>query len=359
MKKIVLISSLLLILCSCGRENNSPLERKKVKSKPIQEITLSEITAPFIDMLQLMQNRNAKITSSQFDMGGWHHIFDRDSNTLARTACVNPAEILIEMDSGFELKGFSCQTECSPHTIQVLSANTLKDIKDVSGSCVEIFYKTNIPYAMPVNFNISSPVKSKFLKFLVLREEEDNFVHITSLDLFGETGKTGNMKKKTVRNSNPIFIDELAEQGLISVTHTPAKFGIGRWQDIFDMDYDSMAVAPDMSNVTVIVKFKPWVSIDRVRYKLNAGPNNMKIFVADSLKDIYSKSGNCTKILDIKNVPDAVVWADDVANIVTGHYLRIEVDRIGGGNAHVTEVDFYGMVEDMSSQAEEDNLDEF
>lgn len=129
----------------------------------------------------------AAITASPWDIGHPHNVFDGQSDTLYRSAGVNPAFIQVVLPGGANIEAFEVllSHHCCNYLWKVETAMSVEDMESQSGS-----YSVSVPWSSAsdnrwASHAMESPVEAQVVRLWVDRKSGDDFVHINQWNIVG------------------------------------------------------------------------------------------------------------------------------------------------------------------------------
>jgi DNA-binding beta-propeller fold protein YncE len=142
-----------------------------------------------IDVARLQAAGVAWIESSPSDIGAPADVFDRDPDTLLRSAAVNPAEVTVSFAGPVTFEGFrvlfSHASGDPAYRWRIDAANRLADLEARTGSFRELVPWTDTPSGVSSEGVVAAPTGVRIVRLTVERLTGDAFVHVNEWEMFG------------------------------------------------------------------------------------------------------------------------------------------------------------------------------
>jgi hypothetical protein len=165
----------------------SPSVSRRLNLEPLElRLPLSATAVLPLNILGMQQAGQAAFSGTQTDIGSVSQIFDGQTQTLMRTANIDPAFVDLSFASPQTLRGFRVFTSQPEHRWKVQSADTLADLNNQTGSYAEIVSWTSTPGGQYSSVTLPAPDTASYVRLTVERLAGDNFVHIYEWEITGD-----------------------------------------------------------------------------------------------------------------------------------------------------------------------------
>lgn len=131
----------------------------------------------------LIKEGQITATYSTLDIGSINDIFDGSTETLARTASINPAVITLEFERTQRLGASRLYTTYSDGKWQVETAMSVEDLNSKTGSYQNTIAKNKIKNAKWDSIGFT-PVNVRVVRLTLNRTTGDDYVHINEWELY-------------------------------------------------------------------------------------------------------------------------------------------------------------------------------
>jgi hypothetical protein len=297
------------------------------------------LSTPLTLSAQPIDTSAAQITSSAYDIGNPQNCFDNDTNTLMRSAAVNPAFVQLRFDQAITVNevgvlvgqvGYAW-AEKDVWWLEV--ADNEEDLSAKSGT-----YELLIPVRNQVggifdHVKLPRNVAKHVWRFNVERQVGDDYVHIVDLQLFYDSRAEYNPFGKVDVSDGRITSD---------------SFDIGRPTDCFDEDISTLVRSENINPFNITVTFPRAKDITRARVYLGqpgyawAETDTWMLVGADSEDDLNTKQGSYQVIIsERKGVADCWDTADINTTVSKKIYRFIVTRTIGDDYVHVPELELF------------------
>ena len=139
-----------------------------------------------IDVNALVVAGQATVTGTAPDIGSFASLFDGDSDSLYRTANVNPAVVQVAFASPQTVRGFRLLPSENSGTVwTVETADTQADLNNKTGSWRRAVPNTSTPGGSFSTVMLAAPVSARFVKLTAERTIGDDYVHLYEFAMLG------------------------------------------------------------------------------------------------------------------------------------------------------------------------------
>ena len=144
----------------------------------------AQTNSDYIDVNDGIQNGLVIVrVKPLFDIGEIADVFDRNPNTLARTASINPARIVLEFASEFHLARSRFLMSSGDGVWTLETAETLPDLENKSGTYHLVFQERALQ--MDIWDEQQFSADGKLIQLTARRTTGDNYVHLNEWELYG------------------------------------------------------------------------------------------------------------------------------------------------------------------------------
>jgi CARDB protein/F5/8 type C domain-containing protein len=144
-----------------------------------------------LDVNGIVEAGMAQVTASTYDIGEPANLFDGDTESLYRSAAVNPAWIQVSFDNAKTLSEFQvycCGAWGDPaYQWSVEIADNQADMDSQTGSYAEVVSATGTPSDVFSVVTLGAPVTAQLVRLQAERLTGDDYVHVNEWVLVGET----------------------------------------------------------------------------------------------------------------------------------------------------------------------------
>lgn len=137
-----------------------------------------------LDINGLVAGGAATVTASAWDIGQPSFIFDGQTETLYRSAAIDPAQIQIVFAAPQTLARFLVMTASGPHQFKLETAASVADLESQSGSYAEIVPWRSLTGDQYDEVMLDTPVTASVLRLSVGQPLGDDYIHIREWAVF-------------------------------------------------------------------------------------------------------------------------------------------------------------------------------
>jgi len=131
-----------------------------------------------LDIRQMIALGQATVTNSPIDIGTIQNVFDRNTNTLARSQAVNPMVVTMSFSQSKRLSRSRVWFLGQDNRWRVETADTLADLDSGTGSFLVVLDWETGAQATWHDRTIADPAPCKFVRLKLNRLTGDDYVHL-------------------------------------------------------------------------------------------------------------------------------------------------------------------------------------
>lgn len=142
------------------------------------------VAQEIVDVLSLLSSGDATVTTSPYDIGSPENLFDGDTNSICRSASVNPMLVTLEFVVPQPVERFRVMFNAGDNGWCVEGADNLADLESGDGS-----YLLLVPWRSGVEWTwheatIAEPETVSFLRLTIERLTGDDYVHLNEWEIY-------------------------------------------------------------------------------------------------------------------------------------------------------------------------------
>ena len=148
------------------------------------QLFLADSQPVIVDVAAALAGGQATVSNSTIDIGPIGNIFDRNTNTLARTANVNPMVVTLNFTTPLQLTRSRIYFLGGDSQWRVETADTMAELDAMTGSFRASFdwlYGTN---SMWPDRWLTNPITCRAVRLKLQRLVGDNYVHVNEWELY-------------------------------------------------------------------------------------------------------------------------------------------------------------------------------
>ncbi|HUR30931.1 MAG TPA: hypothetical protein VMZ69_05835, partial [Saprospiraceae bacterium] len=149
---------------------------------PLLSISQEIYNFPVNDINELIRTGAAQVSHDQFDIGSISDVFDGNTQSLARSAAINPLTITLEFDFPVTFGGTSILQSYSNGWWTIEAADSQYDLDSQGLSYVKLFEESSLLDAVPDEITFA-PITKRVIRLTVMRTTGDDYVHLNEWQL--------------------------------------------------------------------------------------------------------------------------------------------------------------------------------
>ena len=176
------------------------------------------------------------------DIGNLNNIFDGNSNTLARTANINPMVVTVSFTTPQQLARSRIYFLGGDSESRIETADTVADLDSMSGS-----FRVALDFSFGANSiwldrSFTNSITCRVVRLKLHRLVGDNYVHLNEWQLF-------------LADSQPVIVDVAAALAGGQATVSNSTIDIGPIGNIFDRNTNTLARTANINPMVVTLNF--------------------------------------------------------------------------------------------------------
>lgn len=136
-----------------------------------------EVSGP-LDINNLVQQGQASITASPWDIGSPSNLFDNSPSTIYRSRSINPAQVTVSFTTARTFDHFVALAGYATNRFRIETADTMADLDAKTGTYALIVDWVTSPDNVPATLTPAAPHTAKIVRLTTQRLTGDNYVHI-------------------------------------------------------------------------------------------------------------------------------------------------------------------------------------
>lgn len=284
-----------------------------------------------LDVAGALVGGQANVTSTTLDIGTVANIFDGNTNTLARTANINPMVVTLSFTTPQTLARSRIFFLGGDSEWRIETADSVAELDSMTGSfrvALDFAYGTNSTW---VDRSFTNSISCRAVRLKLHRLAGDNYVHLNEWQLF-------------LADAQPMLVDVAALLVGGQATVTNSSLDIGAIGNVFDRNTNTLARTPGINPMVVTLNFVSPLTLTRSRLFFYGDNGQWRIETADTVAELDSMTGSFRVALDWSFGAHST-WHDrSLTNPISGRAVRLRLQRTVGDNyVHLNEWELYAL----------------
>ncbi len=155
------------------------------------QLFLANAQPMLVDVAALLVGGQATVTNSPLDIGAMGNVFDRNTNTLARTPGINPMVVTLNFTSPLTLTRSRLFYYGDNGQWRIETADTMAELDSMTGS-----FRVALDWSFGAHSSwhersLTNPITSRVVRLKLQRTVGDNYVHLNEWELYALTTNGG------------------------------------------------------------------------------------------------------------------------------------------------------------------------